>query len=119
LINGDFFALANASSQGFDPQTPGRRFHAILLDIDHSPRHLLRSENGAFYEATGLHPLTTQLHPGGVFALWSNDPPDNTFLEALDSTFAACQAHVVTFHNPLQNSEAACTVYVARMATAS
>jgi spermidine synthase len=118
LINGDFFALANSPGQGFDPQTPDRRFHAILLDIDHTPRHLLQPGHGAFYEPTGLRHLTTYLHPSGVFALWSNDPPDNDFLEALDSTFAASQAHVVTFHNPLLNCEAACTVYVARTATA-
>ena len=117
LINGDFFALANSPGQGFDPQTPDRRFHAILLDIDHSPRHLLQPGHGAFYEPTGLSHLITYLHPNGVFALWSNDPPDDDFLEALDSTFAASQAHVVTFHNPLMNCEAACTVYVARTAT--
>jgi hypothetical protein len=39
LVDGDFFALAN--SPGFDPAAPGRRFHAILVDIDHSPRHVL------------------------------------------------------------------------------
>ena len=117
LINGDFFALAKSVDQGFDPQAPGRRFHAILLDIDHSPRSLLNLAHGAFYEPPGLRRLTTYLHTGGVFALWSNDPPDDDFLEALDSIFAASQAHVVTFHNPLLNCEAACTVYVARTAT--
>lgn len=116
LINGDFFALANSQEQGFDPQTPGRRFHAILLDIDHSPRHLLHPGNSIFYEPAGLRHLTTYLYPGGVFALWSNDPPDDDFLEALDATFATSQAHIVTFHNPLQNCEAACTVYVATAA---
>jgi spermidine synthase len=118
FINGDFFALAQSSAQGFDPQTPGRRFHAILLDIDHSPRHLLHPRHGAFYEPAGLRRLTTYLHPGGVFAMWSDDPPDDDFLESLDSTFAAAQADVVTFHNPLLNCEAACTVYVTRTATA-
>ncbi len=118
LIKGNFFALANSLEQGFDPQTPGRRFHAILLDIDHSPRHLLHPKNSTFYEPTGLRRLTTYLHPGGVFALWSNDPPDDHFLETLNSIFATSQAHVVTFHNPLQNCEATCTVYVARMAAA-
>ena len=116
LIHGDFFAMANSSRRGFDPQTPGRRFHAILLDIDHSPRHLLHAENSTFYEPTGLRQLTTYLYPGGVFALWSNDPPDDDFLKILDATFATSRAQVVTFHNPLQNCEAACTVYVARMA---
>ena len=33
----DFFA-AVADGSGFDPDRPGRRFHAVLLDVDHSPR---------------------------------------------------------------------------------
>ncbi len=117
LINGDFFALANSQGQGFDPKIPGRRFHAILLDIDHSPSHLLDSGHSSFYEPAGLRGLTNYLHPGGVFAQWSNDSPDDDFLETLNSTFATAQAHVITFHNPLQNCEASSTVYIARMST--
>jgi spermidine synthase len=113
LISGDFFALA-ASADGFDHDEPGRRFHAILLDVDHSPRNLLDSRHGAFYEPAGLRRLARHLHPGGAFALWSDDPPDETFVEALASAFATSQAHVVKFHNPLLNREAANTVYVAR-----
>jgi spermidine synthase len=115
LVNGDFFALAGPAEQGFDHEGPGRRFHSILLDVDHSPRHLLHTRHGAFYEPAGLRNLTNYLHPGGVFALWSNDPPDEDFLQALATTFAASQAHVVKFHNPLLNREAANTVYVARV----
>ena len=47
LIHGDFFAMA-ASTTGFDPAQPGRRFHAVLLDIDHSPRNLLHPRHGTF-----------------------------------------------------------------------
>ena len=114
LINGDFFDLAHPAGQGFDHEAPGRRFHAILLDVDHSPRNLLHSRHGAFYEPAGLRSLTNYLHPGGVFALWSNDPPDKDFLQSLATSFAASQAHVVTFHNPMLNRNAANTVYVAR-----
>ena len=39
LVHGDFFALA-AGAAGFDPEPPAR-FDAILVDIDHSPRHVL------------------------------------------------------------------------------
>jgi hypothetical protein len=53
------------------------------------------------------------LHPGGVFALWSDDPPDDEFLEKLGNVFATARAHVVTFPNPLTESESASTVYVA------
>jgi spermidine synthase len=114
LVNGDFFALAQSAGQGFDHDAPGRRFHAVLLDVDHSPRELLHARHGAFYEPAGLRGLTSYLHPGGVFALWSNDPPDEAFLQALASAFATARAHVVTFHNPLQNRQASNTIYVAR-----
>src|SRR3954467_6618991 len=40
IVHGDFFALAQ-SADGFDPERPGRQFHAVLLDIDHSPANLL------------------------------------------------------------------------------
>ena len=39
LVNGDFFAMAH-SAEGFDARAPGRRFDAVLVDIDHSPRNL-------------------------------------------------------------------------------
>jgi len=117
LVNGDFFALAGSSGEGFDPVAPGRRFHAVLVDVDHSPRDLLHTGHAAFYLPAGLRRLTDYLLPGGVFALWSNDPPDDGFLQALGAVFASRQAHVVRFHNPLLNREAANTVYVARVAS--
>jgi spermidine synthase len=112
LVQGDFFSMADASS-GLDPEVPGRRFHAILVDIDHSPRHVLHPSHAAFYEPAGLRRLAGHLHPGGVFALWSNDPPDEHFNAALTEVFADAQAHVVTFPNPLQGRDATNTVYVA------
>src|SRR5687767_24001 len=115
LINGDFFALARSAGEGFDPVEPARRFHAVLLDVDHSPRGLLHPDHGAFYEPEGLRRLADYLYPGGVFALWSNDPPDGDFLRALAAAYATAQAHVVRFHNPLLNREAANTVYVATL----
>jgi spermidine synthase len=116
FLNGDFFALVNCPD--IDSRNPGRRFHAILLDIDHSPRHLLHASHGAFYSRDGLRRLADHLHPGGVFALWSNDPPDEDFRADLASVFAQYEAHVVKFHNPLQNRGATNTVYVARIAAA-
>lgn len=112
FVHGDFFALA-ASEAGFDS---GRKFHAVLLDIDHSPRNLLAPQNAAFYEPAGLRALAAHLHDGGVFALWSDDAPDDAFLRALESVFATATAQVVTFPNPLLDRESASTVYVARKA---
>jgi spermidine synthase len=115
MVHADFFAHAQ-SAEGFDPEQPGRRFHAVLLDIDHSPRNLLHPRNAMFYQSDGLRALTAHLYPGGVFALWSDDPPDEEFLAMLDTAFATSRAHIVTFPNPLLENESASTVYVARKA---
>src|SRR5258708_24401124 len=114
LVHGDFFSMSD-SAEGFDSAAPARRFDAVLVDIDHSPRSLLHPRHAALYQPEGLARLAAHLHPGGVFALWSNDPPDEAFNAALAEVFATSQAHVVTFHNPLQDRDAASTVYVARI----
>jgi len=111
FLHGDFFRLAFTA---FDSQNPCKRFHAVLLDIDHSPRALLHPRHGSFYEGESLRRLAAQLHPAGVFAMWSDDAPDEEFLQALDLAFGSSRAHIVQFHNPLLDCEAASTVYVAR-----
>ena len=112
LVHGDFFAMA-AGDEGFDPDVPGRRFHALLVDIDHSPRHVLRPAHAALYTPDGLRRLARHLHPGGVFALWSDDPPDAEFLEALGEVFDRTDAHEVAFPNFITGGESSNTVYVA------
>ena len=111
FVHGDFFALS-ASAAGLDPQTPRRRFDAVLVDIDHSPANLLHPNHAALYQPDGMKRLAEHLHPGGVFALWSNDPPDDAFTAVLAGVFATSQAHVVTFDNPLQGRDASNTVYI-------
>ncbi len=61
----------------------------------------------------GLQALAAHLKPGGVFVLWSDDPPDERFVETLGTVFESSRAQVVTFWNPLLDSESASTVYVA------
>lgn len=112
MLHADFFERAR-SADGFDPEKPGRKFHAVLLDIDHSPRDLLDPGNATFYQADGLNALADHLRSGGIFALWSDDPPDDEFLELLGRAFATVRAHEVTFPNPVLESESASTVYVA------
>ena len=114
FVHGDFFAMSASRSRGFDPENRGRRYHAILLDVDHSPRNVLHLSHAPFYESDGLRRLTSHLLPGGVFALWSNDPPDEQFHAALSEAFAYYETHVVTFSNPIQHRDEANTVYVAR-----
>jgi spermidine synthase len=111
LVHGDFFAMA--AGTGFDPAAPGRRFHVVAVDIDHSPRHVLHPGHAAFYTVEGLRGMARFLDPGGVFALWSNDPPDPAFTATVEQVFATCAVHVVTFANPVRGGESANTVYVA------
>ncbi|MDO9564613.1 MAG: spermidine synthase [Bradyrhizobium sp.] len=111
LVNGDFFAMSD-SAEGFDPDRPRRRFDAVLVDIDHSPRNLLHPRHAALYEREGLARLAGHLNPGGVFALWSNDPPDAAFSAALAAVFATSDAHVVRFDNSFGDHDASNTVYI-------
>ena len=113
FVHGDFFEMSASRFRGFDPEDRGRRFHAILLDVDHSPRDVLHPSHAPFYEPGGLRRLAFHLHPGGVFALWSTDPPDERFHIALSEVFAYYETHVVTFTNPIQDRDEANTVYVA------
>ena len=113
LVHADFFALAGAPETGFDPAAPGAKFHAVLLDIDHSPRNLLDPRNAAFYRTEGLQRLAAQLHPGGIFGLWSDDAPDADFLNALRMVFTSVRAEVVSFDNPILERQSSSTVYLA------
>ena len=112
LLHGDFFQLA-ASDDGF---TSHDRVHAVLVDIDHTPHHVLDERNRSFYTPDGLRRLARHLHPGGVFALWSDDPPDTAFQAVLEQAFAHQEAHVVSFPNFYTGDESANTVYVATRA---
>lgn len=115
FVHGDFFELAQgAPGRGFDPAAPDRRWHAVLLDIDHSPRHLLSPRNAAFYSVEGLGRLARHLRPDGVFALWADGAPDGDWVATLEAAFAAVETRVVSFPNPYLDHESSSTVYVAR-----
>ena len=111
LRQGDFFDLARV---GFDRVHPGRKFDAVLLDIDHSPEHYLDPENRSLYTAKGLAAIKDQLRSGGTFALWSNDPVSDEFTEHLRSVFLIVTAHSVEFSNPYTGSTSVNSIYVAR-----
>jgi spermidine synthase len=112
LVCADFFAGAT-DAVGFDPGDPGRTYDAILLDIDHSPRHVLHDPHAGFYTRDGLRAASERLVPGGVFAMWSDDPPDDEFTEVLDSVFTDVEAESVWFDNPLTRGRSAATIYLA------
>ncbi|MEX1148004.1 MAG: hypothetical protein WEB93_06455 [Sphingomonadales bacterium] len=115
MVEGDFFAMAR-SREGFDPDHPGRRFDAVLVDIDHSPTALLDDRSTSFYQPDGLCAAARHIRPGGIFALWSNDRPDPAFTDRLSAAFAKAWAEPVTFHNPIQDRPCTQTVYLARTA---
>jgi spermidine synthase len=105
LVRADFFATLAPGPADLD---------VVLVDIDHSPRHLLHQDHAAFYTPEGLAGLRSRLRPGGVFALWSDDPPDAEFEALLQGVFRTTQTHVVEFDNFLTGGTSANTVYVAR-----
>lgn len=111
LVHGDFFAIID---EGLPlPADAPAKFHAILVDIDHSPVDLLEAGHAALYDPAGLQRIVEHLQPGGVFALWSNDASDDAFLATLRSVFAAADAHDVAFANFLIDGTSHSTIYVA------
>lgn len=108
LVLDDFFALMRA-----EPTADSPRYDAILVDIDHTPHHRLADSHGDLYSPAGLRAASRHLRPGGAFALWSDDPPDDAFLADLTSVFATGAARVVDFDNPLTGGISSNTVYVA------
>ncbi len=104
IVLGDFFELiksANSPPDNVDAPT----YHAILLDIDHSPKCLLQSSNSAFYTERGMQSVIRRLHPGGVFAFWSADPPESELIDCMKMAFAEVSIHECRFLNPLLNKE--------------
>jgi spermidine synthase len=111
FYHADFFALARGD--GFDPDDPRHRFDAILLDIDHTPDDLLSASHADLYSEDGMKRIQRFIKPGGVFGLWSNDPPQKKFLSILSNVFDRVDGHTVEFENPIQGNTAANGVYVA------
>ena len=107
LVLGDFFALMRRPAEAAEPT-----YDAILLDVDHSPRHQLDPTHADLYTPEGLTALDGHLRPRGVFALWSDDPPDDEFMRVLATVFDDAAAHVVDFDNPLTAGVSSNTVYV-------
>lgn len=106
LLHDDFFDLVAGA--------PQRRYDAILLDIDHTPRHHLDDDHVDFYTVDGLTAMAAHLSPGGVFALWSDDPPEQEFLAVLRTVFDRVSGTVVSFANPITDAESSNSIYLAQ-----
>ena len=105
LVLDDFFGVMRREAT--------TRYDAILLDVDHSPRHQLDPSHADLYTVAGLKRVSGHLTEGGVFALWSDDPPDDEFMTRLGSVFDNPVAHAVDFDNALTGGVSSNTVYVA------
>jgi spermidine synthase len=110
LAEADFFATAGSGL----PVAEHTGFDVLLVDIDHSPRHVLHPSHQAFYSAAGLDAMRSRLSRDGVFALWSDDPPDPAFEAVLTEVFDRSEVSIVRFPNPLTGGYSTNTVYVAR-----
>jgi len=113
LVTADFFTTIGAG-QPLSPDEADRQYDVLLVDIDHSPRHVLHLSHAVFYSGAGLRRMRKRLRPDGVFALWSDDPPDADFVGLLEAEFSTVASHVVEFDNFLTGGTSANTVYVAR-----
>ena len=116
MIQDDFFARCRDVEQGFDPAFPGKKQDLILLDIDHTPNRVLHRTNSRFYTPEGLTELAGHLAPGGVFALWSDDPPEKAFTALLETVFPEVHTHTIGFKNPFTGRMTENAVYAARTA---
>ncbi|MCD4742199.1 MAG: spermidine synthase [Desulfobacteraceae bacterium] len=115
LVHADFFALSRDVSKSFDPKHPANKHDAILLDIDHTPTKVLHQTNTRFYTEEGLGELAQHLKPGGVFGLWADGFPDESFTTLLGRVFESAESHTIKFDNPLTGSSSEGAVYVARV----
>jgi spermidine synthase len=112
LSHNDFFAAAMSES-GFHPDEPERRYDAILLDIDHTPRHVLHSPHAAFYTVEGLRAVSAHLREGGCFAMWSDDPAEDEFMAALAEVFTDVENREIWFDNPYTGGQSSNSIYLA------
>jgi spermidine synthase len=113
LVEDDFFALVAAGSIT-DLVDSGTPFDVVVVDIDHTPDHLLHASHGGFYTEAGLRRLRDQMSADGVFGLWSDGSPRPEFLSVLGQVFDQAEAHVVSFPNPYTQGTSSSTVYTGR-----
>jgi spermidine synthase len=113
LVQADFFALARHTERSLDPAHPDKRHDVLLLDIDHTPTNVLHRSNAHCYTEAGLAELAMHLKPDGVFAMWADGAPEQSFTARLETVFAEAEAHTIEFDNPITGGTSIGAVYVA------
>lgn len=104
LVEGDFFRWLTAQNI-MTRIMLASSFMRSLLDIEHAPDCHLSASHAAFYQREGLRRFARHLRPNGIFALWSNQHPNDDFLTPHRSIFAGASEVKILFHYTLQNRE--------------
>ncbi len=104
LVHSDFFNLKKSL----------KKHDAILLDIDHTPDFVLNPANKQLYTHEGLSELAEHLNPGGVFAMWADGKPQNSFTDLLGKVFDTSKSHTIEFDNPVKGGTSFGTIYIAQ-----
>jgi spermidine synthase len=89
-------------------------FDAIFVNLAALPSTRAGALHSVWGTVAGLRELAEALRPDGVFALWSDLPPDVGSLRALRSVFDDVLARPLAFENRAQGLLAVHTMYVGR-----
>jgi len=108
--------MARDFAAGFNTTTFKKK-DLILLDIDHTPNHVLHVSNKRFYTKEGLEELRTHLKSDGIFGLWADGASDIGFTNHLKEVFDSAEAHEIEFLNPITTGSSRCTVDLATTAS--
>lgn len=72
----------------------GRRFDAVVLDVDNGPEGLTRNSNDRLYDLEGLAATRAALAPNGVLAVWSQGPDPKFTHRLLKTGFSVDEVRV-------------------------
>jgi hypothetical protein len=95
------------------PEPAARRWHAVLLDVDHAPEDVLDPRHRAFYADAGLRRARGHLAEHGVLAVWSN-APSPSFARNLEHVFREVRVESVEWFNALVDQEETDVLFLAR-----